>query len=52
MNTFGRVAVCGYIAEYNIDGSPRPLYNLNFNMIIKRLRISGFIVTGAFPAIL
>lgn len=33
----------------NTDGSPRPLYNLNFNMIVKRIKIAGFIVTDLIP---
>ncbi|MCG2584702.1 NADP-dependent oxidoreductase [Massilia sp. TS11] len=42
MNAFGRVALCGLIAGYN--GDAQPLYNLK-HMLIKRLRVEGFIIT-------
>jgi NADPH-dependent curcumin reductase CurA len=41
MNTFGRMIMCGMVAEYN-DVSPLPGPNLSATFI-KRLRIQGFI---------
>ncbi len=44
MNNFGRIPVCGMISGYN-DTAPRPgPWNL-FNIIGKRLRVQGFIVS-------
>lgn len=44
MNQCGRIAVCGLISSYNdIDPAPGPS-NL-FQIIVKRLRIQGFIVS-------
>ncbi len=43
MNDFGRVVVCGLIAEYN-DTVARPGPNLRL-VLVKRLRIQGFIVS-------
>jgi NADPH-dependent curcumin reductase CurA len=43
LNDFGRVVMCGMIAEYN-DTSPRPGPNLS-TVVRKRLRIQGFIVS-------
>jgi NADPH-dependent curcumin reductase len=43
MNDFGRVVVCGLIAEYN-DATTRPGPNLRL-VLVKRLRIQGFIVS-------
>ncbi len=43
MNDFGRVVVCGLIAEYN-DTTARPGPNLRL-VLVKRLRIQGFIVS-------
>lgn len=53
MNDFGRVVVCGLIAEYN-DTEARPGPNLRL-VLVKRLRIQGFIVSdnngwGRYPA--
>lgn len=42
MNPFGRMIMCGMVAEYN-DGQPRPGPNLR-DTFIKRLHIEGFIV--------
>ncbi|HEX3983136.1 MAG TPA: NADP-dependent oxidoreductase [Acidisoma sp.] len=43
LNAFGRVIMCGMVAEYN-DAKPRPGPNL-MAVVRKRLRIEGFIVT-------
>ncbi len=43
MNDFGRVIICGLIAEYN-DTVARPGPNLRL-ALVKRLRIQGFIVS-------
>ena len=43
MNNFGRVIMCGMVAEYN-DTKTRPGPNL-MDVVKKRLRIEGFIVT-------
>ena len=53
MNDFGRVVICGLIAEYN-DQASRPGPNLRL-ALVKRLRIQGFIVSdkngwGRYPA--
>ena len=43
MNNFGRIIMCGMVAEYN-DTKPRPGPNL-MDVVKKRLRVEGFIVT-------
>ena len=43
LNTFGRVIMCGMVAEYN-DTKPRPGPNL-MPVVRKRLKIEGLIVT-------
>jgi len=43
LNDFGRMVMCGMIAEYN-DKEPRPGPNLG-TVVRKRLRIQGFIVS-------
>ncbi len=43
LNSFGRVVMCGMVAEYN-DAKPRPGPNL-MAVVRKRLRIEGYIVT-------
>jgi NADPH-dependent curcumin reductase len=43
LNPFGRVIMCGMVAEYN-DTKPRPGPNL-LSVIRKRLKIEGFIVS-------
>ncbi len=43
LNDFGRMVMCGMIAEYN-DGAPRPGPNLGA-VVRKRLKIQGFIVS-------
>lgn len=45
LNDFGRMVMCGMIAEYN-DTSPRPGPNL-MACVRKRLRIQGFIVSDS-----
>ncbi|GAA0588690.1 NADP-dependent oxidoreductase [Craurococcus roseus] len=45
LNDFGRMVMCGMIAEYN-DASPRPGPNL-MACVRKRLRIQGFIVSDS-----
>ena len=44
MNAFGRIAVCGMISQYN-DTVPTPGPANLANIIAKRLRIEGFIVS-------
>ena len=44
MNDFGRVVVCGMISHYN-DETPRPGPSNLFQIISKRIRIQGFIVS-------
>jgi NADPH-dependent curcumin reductase CurA len=43
LNPFGRVIMCGMVAEYN-DTKPRPGPNL-MSVVRKRLKIEGFIVS-------
>jgi NADPH-dependent curcumin reductase CurA len=43
LNDFGRMVMCGMVAEYN-DAEPRPGPNL-MAVVRKRLRIEGFIVS-------
>ncbi len=42
MNAFGRIALCGMIANY--DGSPMPLTNPSL-LLTQRLKLQGFIVS-------
>ncbi|MGH8155342.1 MAG: NADP-dependent oxidoreductase [Rhodanobacteraceae bacterium] len=42
MNAFGRIAVCGLIADY--DSEPTPLRNFA-SVLINRLHVQGFIIT-------
>jgi NADPH-dependent curcumin reductase CurA len=44
MNDFGRVVMCGAIAEYN-DTTPQPGPEKMFSVIQRRLKIEGFIVS-------
>jgi NADPH-dependent curcumin reductase CurA len=44
MNDFGRMVMCGAIAEYN-DTTPQPGPEKMFAVIQRRLRIEGFIVS-------
>lgn len=44
MNDFGRIAMCGAIAEYN-DPTPQPGPEKMFAVIQHRLKIEGFIVS-------
>lgn len=43
MNTFGRIAVCGMIADYNLTEPPVGPTNLR-NVLARSLRVQGFIV--------
>uniref|UniRef100_A0A8D8CVF9 Prostaglandin reductase 1 n=1 Tax=Culex pipiens TaxID=7175 RepID=A0A8D8CVF9_CULPI len=43
MNTFGRIAVCGTISNYN--GVPIPVQDPQTDFVFKQLRMEGFIVT-------
>jgi hypothetical protein len=53
MNNNGRVAICGLVEGYNAAGKPHP-GPYNFSMVLmRRLRIEGFIVSdhaARFPA--
>ncbi|WP_221796177.1 NADP-dependent oxidoreductase [Aquisediminimonas sediminicola] len=42
MNWKGRMAICGLISEYNLDGPPAPMQNL-FSIVGKTLRVEGFL---------
>lgn len=44
MNDFGRIVMCGAIAEYQ-DPTPRPGPDKMFTIIQRRLRIEGFIIS-------
>ncbi|WP_127782034.1 NADP-dependent oxidoreductase [Rhodococcus sp. X156] len=44
LNTFGRVAVCGLISQYN-DPNPEPAVRTPWHLVAKRLSIRGFIVS-------
>ena len=44
INNFGRVAVCGQIAHYNAE-APEPGPRLLSQILIRQLRVEGFIVT-------
>ncbi|KAL9696122.1 hypothetical protein quinque_015407 [Culex quinquefasciatus] len=43
MNTFGRIAVCGTISNYN--GVPIPVQDPQTDFVFKQLRMEGFIVS-------
>lgn len=43
MNAFGRIVCCGMISSYN-DKEPQPGPNNLFKIIVKRLRMEGFLV--------
>lgn len=43
MNTFGRIAICGMIADYNLTAPPVGPTNLR-NILARSLRVQGFIV--------
>jgi hypothetical protein len=49
MNDFGRIAMCGAIAEYN-DPAPKPGPDKMFSIIQRRLKIEGFIVSDHMRA--
>ncbi|SEQ38081.1 hypothetical protein SAMN04488038_1066 [Solimonas aquatica] len=44
MNNFGTVVVCGLIASYNAGSDPVPGPYMFRNVIMRRLRIEGFVV--------
>ncbi|XP_047954313.1 2-alkenal reductase (NADP(+)-dependent)-like [Salvia hispanica] len=46
MRLHGRVAVCGMISQYSLE-QPEGVHNL-FNLITKRIRMEGFIVTDHY----
>ena len=50
MNDFGRVVVCGMIANYNDAGNPYRLSNL-WQVLVKRLRVEGYL-TFDYPQLL
>jgi leukotriene B4 12-hydroxydehydrogenase/15-oxo-prostaglandin 13-reductase len=48
MNTFGRIAICGQISQYNntaVEMGPRPFVQI----LARQLRVEGFIVSRYFP---
>jgi NADPH-dependent curcumin reductase CurA len=48
MNLFGRIPVCGMISGYNnTEATPGP--NNLFQLIVKRLKMQGFLVTDYMP---
>lgn len=49
MNNFGRIAVCGMISQYNATKAVPGPANLT-NIIAKRLRVQGFIVSDHFDS--
>jgi len=49
INNFGRIAVCGMISQYNATKAVPGPANLT-NVIAKRLRIQGFIVSDHFDS--
>jgi NADPH:quinone reductase len=44
MNPFGRVSICGQISQYNLQ-KPEPGPRLLVQILVKQLRVEGFIVT-------
>lgn len=44
MNDFGRIVMCGAIAEYQ-DPTPRPGPDKMFTIIQRRLRVEGFVIS-------
>jgi NADPH-dependent curcumin reductase CurA len=48
MNNFGRVALCGMISTYNIDG-PIPGPKDFARVLMRRLLIKGFIIIDYLP---
>lgn len=48
MNLFGRIPVCGMISGYN-QTEPEPGPNNLFQLIVKRLKMQGFLVTDFMP---
>jgi len=48
MNRFGRIALCGLIATYNEEGPVRGPAAFD-QVLMRRLRIEGFIISDYFP---
>ena len=44
MKNFGRVVICGLISTYNQSGAPIPGPYMFRNVIMRRLRIQGFVI--------
>ncbi|KAL5848175.1 hypothetical protein ACOSQ4_006188 [Xanthoceras sorbifolium] len=47
MRTFGRIAACGMISQYNLE-HPEGVYNMT-NVVTKRIRIQGLLAFDYFP---
>ncbi|TFY79049.1 hypothetical protein EWM64_g4960 [Hericium alpestre] len=45
LKTFGRVAVCGVISEYNVEEGQNIGIRNYIQIVLRRLRVQGFIVT-------
>lgn len=54
MKNFGRVVICGLISTYNQSGEPIPGPYMFRNLIMRRLRVQGFVILDyleQYPAI-